>query len=364
MSEDVDNHPDRIEIRLEDLEPEPPLEVVLDDEPRVEKGGVVSGLQAESTPTAPPVVERPVLARRVLFCPPLVFAVLGAIAGVAAWAVVEPFASHARSGPDRLPTLVAGAALFFAVAGAVVGMFLGGGEWAAVGAGRKAVHGAVAGLWAGLVGGAIGGAVGQGVYGWLVRGYEMPVLALVLLRATGWSMVGTWLGLGLGLGERAAAKVRNGLIGGSVGGLVGGAAFQAVSLGGWSGPASRLAGLVLVSSAIGACLGLVETVAKGAWLEVLSGPLRGKQFPVYPEGTLIGTGARCQAVIPKDPLVSEAHAAIARQSGSFVLTDTGSQVGTIVNGRRVRRAVLAEGDVVQVGSTLLQFHQRPRQSGG
>lgn len=361
MPAEDENNAKRIEIRLEDLEPEPArLEVVLDEDSEPSGGPAAGGPQAILAEKGLGGAGKVGLARRAVFSPPLALTAFGVLSGIAAWAVTEPFVSGLRAGSGGLFGLIGETALFFAASGVLMGLALGGGEWAVIGAGRKAILGAAAGALAGLLGGAVGGMIGQGVYAWLVRRYEMPALALVFLRAAGWSMVGTWLGLGLGLGERAAQKTRNGLIGGSIGGMVGGAAFQAICSMAWSGPASRLVALTLVSAAVGACMGLVETVAKTAWLEVVSGALKGKQFPVYAEGTLIGSGARCQVVVPRDPSVSEVHATIAYRGGRFVLTDGGSRAQVRVNGRSVRQAVLRDGDVVQVGSTSLRFRQRPQ----
>jgi sigma54-dependent transcription regulator len=57
-----------------------------------------------------------------------------------------------------------------------------------------------------------------------------------------------------------------------------------------------------------------------------------------------------------DPQVSTLHARLFRLAGDrFILEDAGSKNGTLLNGSPVRRAALADGDVIEVGRTLLLY---------
>jgi ABC-type multidrug transport system ATPase subunit/pSer/pThr/pTyr-binding forkhead associated (FHA) protein len=57
-----------------------------------------------------------------------------------------------------------------------------------------------------------------------------------------------------------------------------------------------------------------------------------------------------------DPLVSRHHAELRRSAaGSVEIVDVGSHNGTFVNGARVQRAELHEGDVVSIGSRPLRY---------
>jgi len=83
--------------------------------------------------------------------------------------------------------------------------------------------------------------------------------------------------------------------------------------------------------------------------------------PAGGAGLVIGRG-RTAAVRVDDESVSREHASLQVESdGSVVLTDLGSTNGTIVNGRRVSRVALAEGDKIQVGpSTVFRFSLNDR----
>ena len=56
-----------------------------------------------------------------------------------------------------------------------------------------------------------------------------------------------------------------------------------------------------------------------------------------------------------DTEVSRRHAEIRREGDAFTVVDLGSSNGTFVNGERVERHALANGDRLQVGSTLILF---------
>lgn len=73
------------------------------------------------------------------------------------------------------------------------------------------------------------------------------------------------------------------------------------------------------------------------------------------EGTL-GRDASCQIRI-NDFLVSRRHCSLASTPNGILLTDLDSANGTYVNGRRVAKIWLEEGDLVTVGNTDLIVHE-------
>lgn len=64
----------------------------------------------------------------------------------------------------------------------------------------------------------------------------------------------------------------------------------------------------------------------------------------------LGRRADCDVVIA-DPLVSRLHAALLSDDAGLGIVDNASSNGTFVNGRRITRAPLHDGDVVTVGNT-------------
>jgi signal transduction histidine kinase len=90
-------------------------------------------------------------------------------------------------------------------------------------------------------------------------------------------------------------------------------------------------------------------------LEVRSGPLSGRRFALD-DGLLIGRGAECGISLP-DVKMSRRHARILVKRAKVLIEDLGSNNGTELNGKRVRRARLRAGDRVRLGRTDLEVVQ-------
>lgn len=73
----------------------------------------------------------------------------------------------------------------------------------------------------------------------------------------------------------------------------------------------------------------------------------------------LGRDPGCTVAVPWDPAVSRLHAEVGRLGGSWVVVDDGlSRNGTFVNGHRVTsRAALADGDIIRIGTTTLEFRE-------
>jgi|SRR5829696_323564 pSer/pThr/pTyr-binding forkhead associated (FHA) protein len=73
-------------------------------------------------------------------------------------------------------------------------------------------------------------------------------------------------------------------------------------------------------------------------------------------GTVTRLGRSLSADVEIDePSVSRRHALIVRQDGQTYLLDDGSRNGTWHNGVRVDRAVLADGDTIDLGTARLNY---------
>jgi len=74
--------------------------------------------------------------------------------------------------------------------------------------------------------------------------------------------------------------------------------------------------------------------------------------------SVLGRSKRCDVVLP-DPNVSRQHAEIRLEGDDHVIVDLDSTNGVKVNGREVKRAVVAAGDRIELGSTELRFERQP-----
>jgi pSer/pThr/pTyr-binding forkhead associated (FHA) protein len=90
-------------------------------------------------------------------------------------------------------------------------------------------------------------------------------------------------------------------------------------------------------------------------LRFISGKYQGGEFPVVPEKQiLVGRSSDLDMVLVED-MVSRKHAKIAMQADQIWIEDLGSTNGTFVNGEKIKRARLKEGDRVLIGTSILKL---------
>jgi hypothetical protein len=95
-----------------------------------------------------------------------------------------------------------------------------------------------------------------------------------------------------------------------------------------------------------------------AVLVVESGPAAGGELEILPGRWRVGRAPHAEAgeqpLAIADPGMSRNHFVLEAGVAAVVLRDLGSTNGTLVNGGRVERHVLAEGDVVRAGGTTIR----------
>ena len=85
-----------------------------------------------------------------------------------------------------------------------------------------------------------------------------------------------------------------------------------------------------------------------------------RRVEIGAEPLTIGRDAR-QAVVLADTEVSRQHARVSLLMGGAIIEDLGSTNGTFLGGKRLEKpAALKEGDVLRMGSHLLQYERRSR----
>ncbi len=82
--------------------------------------------------------------------------------------------------------------------------------------------------------------------------------------------------------------------------------------------------------------------------------VEGKRQELATERAVIGRSRECEVRV-SDLNVSRKHAEIRDQGDQFVLVDLGSTNGTLLNGRKIDREKLSDGDTITVGSTQIVF---------
>jgi hypothetical protein len=91
--------------------------------------------------------------------------------------------------------------------------------------------------------------------------------------------------------------------------------------------------------------------------EIVTLSVNGRELPIRTDRVVIGRSRECDVRVD-DANASRRHAELHRTGGSFWLSDLGSTNGTELNGKRVQRSEVADGDVITIGSTELRFTRR------
>lgn len=91
-------------------------------------------------------------------------------------------------------------------------------------------------------------------------------------------------------------------------------------------------------------------------LKTVGGPVHGRTFYLVHENTHIGSSDENELML-LDNTVSKRHAGIRVQEGNrFELHDFGSTNGVFINGKRISKQFLKEGDRIVIGETEFVFH--------
>ena len=81
-----------------------------------------------------------------------------------------------------------------------------------------------------------------------------------------------------------------------------------------------------------------------------------QHYKLRDDRTIIGRETTCDVIIP-DPSVSRRHAEILHNETGWLIRDTGSTNGIIVNGTIVTQSRIYDGDIIDLGTTQLEFQE-------
>lgn len=89
------------------------------------------------------------------------------------------------------------------------------------------------------------------------------------------------------------------------------------------------------------------------WLVVLEGGLQGEDFHLHEGRMILGSSPQCEILL-QDEGIEDRHASIRFSSNQWTLTDLDSEKGTFLNGKRIYRHELKDGDKIMIGKSLLR----------
>jgi len=182
-------------------------------------------------------------------------------------------------------------------------------------------------------------------------------------RSLAWCLAGMTMGIGQGIALRSRRLVLYGFLGGAVGGLLGGLLFDPLDLlilgiDKPSAHVSRLFGLAVIGACVGAMIGIVELLARDAWLHMVEGPLAGKEFLLFKDRLSLGASPRSDIYLFNDDQVAQHHATIRTVGNNYEIDTVDGQWPLLVNGRPVDRTRLRHGDNIVAGKTVFVFNQK------
>jgi hypothetical protein len=205
----------------------------------------------------------------------------------------------------------------------------------------------------GLIGGAIALPVAEGLFQSLGAG--------VLSRALGWGFFGALVGMAIGI--TGGTQVWKPVLGGGLGGLLGGVLLEGVRQL-FSDPLyGKAVGLTLLGASIGIFIALIVLLLSQAWLEVISGKMKGSEFildkfiKANGPSAFIGSSPLKSDIVLPDPDIAPQHALLKGMDSHFTLKDL-SLSGTFINGNKIELAQLRANQTIKVGNTELVYRER------
>ena len=90
-------------------------------------------------------------------------------------------------------------------------------------------------------------------------------------------------------------------------------------------------------------------------LRFISGKYQGGEFPLHLNREIVvGRSSDLDMVLVED-MVSRKHAKISAGEGQILIQDLGSTNGTFVNGEKIKKARLKEGDRILIGTSIIKL---------
>jgi len=275
------------------------------------------------------------------------YAILGALGGLIGWQLSDYL------GLSFVSNLYMSEVVVGALVGLIIGLFIGITEGLLT---RNIVQAVKSGLFCALLG-LIAGGIGLPLSEFLFQ----AVGAGIFGRALGWAIFGLLIGLAEGIVGRN--QIWKGMLGGLIGGALGGVLLESAH--NWlSDPLTgKAAGLVLLGASVGAFISLIAVLLSRAWLEVTSGKLKGTEFILDKfmkaggPAVAIGSSPLKSEIVLPDPDIAPQHAMLTGDGIAFSLKDM-SLAGTYINGRKIERSQLANGQKIRMGNTEMVYHEK------
>jgi len=154
-----------------------------------------------------------------------------------------------------------------------------------------------------------------------------------------------------------------GLLGGAIGGLLGGLLFDPIDLVllGMDKPSShlsRLVGFGVIGAVVGCMIGVVELLTRNSWLQMIRGPLAGKEFLLFKDTLRIGASPRSDIYLFNDNHVDDQHGLIRVTGDICEIQNISKDRPLLLNSSPVAKGRLHFGDQITIGDTQFVYLTR------
>ncbi|WP_028975086.1 FHA domain-containing protein [Spirochaeta cellobiosiphila] len=276
----------------------------------------------------------------------LLIVIVGILAGVAVWPLMEITISFQRAFPSYLISILVQGLLI----GAVMGAFLGSAEGLLTKNSNKTSTGAIIGGTIGGIGGILGFFLAQNLI--LFVG-NLHIMDESLLKTFGWIILGMFIAIGEGIRSRSIKKILIGLGGGIIGGCVGGLFIEKSAEIAPHFIYSRLFGLIIFSGTIALAYSLLESGVTYGVIRVLNGKFKGKQFPLVRSKSLIGASRKVDISLSGYTGLAQEHGVIQKKGKKLYLLSLTKTHPLLLNEHPVKEQELKWEDVIQAGDLKL-----------
>jgi hypothetical protein len=186
-----------------------------------------------------------------------------------------------------------------------------------------------------------------------------PPWRAILARIIGWGVFGALVGMVQGVVRGSWPIARSALLGGAIGGATGGLAFELLARMSGESALGQSIGRVLGLTILGAAVGwfsILVTRALSAFLQVTNGQYKGRELFIDRAVFGIGRDELIPGYLKGDPQIERRHAEVKFSAGQYSVSALDGAIQ--VNGKAGNTLPLNDGDLLQVGSTVLRFFKR------
>ena len=200
--------------------------------------------------------------------------------------------------------------------------------------------------------GAILGLICFGIGNFMIAGQILPSIG----RITSWTILGLLITGTSELFCPASGFSGPRIISGGIGGTIGGGFFELLLQYHFTG-SENLLGLAIAGLSIFLIIGITENRITSYAIKVLSGKQEGKIFLIDQNRFSLGYGSQNNLILRGYAEVCDTHAQIIKKGNQNYIESSDAGGDVLVNYRLIDQQSIKKGDVIKIGTALLQYYE-------